>query len=160
MLLRQQYSLHITFRGSPSSLYFSHAYNHLPSPSVCSWFPRTPFFLTWNAALSFWSERPQKTRRSRWMLHCWAGARCSSWRSSQWRRCRRSWTELWPRWGSESWSEIQCTAKIKTKQLKKSKRCPGDPAFTDACHDLVLPSRSQSIGLTGRSVSAAPCVRW
>lgn len=29
--------------------------------------------------------------------------------------------------------------------------CPGDPALTDACHDLVLPSHSQSIGLTGRS---------
>lgn len=121
------------------------------SVSVCSWFPRTPFFLTWNVGRLFWSEPPQRTRPSRWTLPCWAGARCWSWRSSQWRRCCRSWIELWPRWGSESWSEIQSPAKIKTKQLKKSKCCPGDPALTDACHDLVLSSRSQSIGLTGRS---------
>lgn len=155
MLFQQQYSLHITFRGSASSLYFCHACNHLLSP-VCSWIPRTPSFLTWNAGRLFWSEPPQKTRPSRWMLPCWAGARCSSWRSSQWRRCCRSWTELWPRWGSESWSEIRWTTKIKTKQLKKSKRCPGDQALTDACHDLVLPSHSQSIGLTGRSGLCSP----
>ena len=89
--------------------------------SVCLCFSRTPSFLTWSAAQSHWSERPRRTRPSRWTPPCWAGAGCWSWSGCLWRRWARSWTGPWPRSVSGSWDENYQILKIKTKQMDTSK---------------------------------------